>query len=274
MSLYLASLNSGSNGNCYYVGNNEEAVIVDAGISCRETEKRMKRCGLSMEKVKAIFITHEHSDHIRGVEVISKKYRIPVYVTVNTLLGSHLLIDPLLVNTLRPYDPVRIGKLTVTAFPKFHDASDPTSIIVEGNKIRAGVMTDIGTCCEDVIENFKQCHAVFLEANYDEEMLEKGGYPHYLKQRIRSDRGHLSNIQALELFTNHRPSYMKLVLLSHLSRDNNHPELVHELFSKHAGDTKVTVASRDNESAVYRVSRSADGDETEVVTMEQLSLFE
>ena len=274
MSLYLASLNSGSNGNCYYVGNNEEAVIVDAGISCRETEKRMKRCGLSMEKVKAIFITHEHSDHIRGVEVLSKKYRIPVYVTVNTLLGSSLLIDPLLLNTLRPYDPVRIGKLNITAFPKFHDASDPHSIIVEGNKIRAGVMTDIGTCCEDVIANFSQCHAVFLEANYDEEMLEKGGYPVYLKQRIRSDRGHLSNMQALELFTNHRPSYMKLVLLSHLSRDNNRPELVHELFSKHAGDTKVTVASRDNESAVYRISHSENGSETEVVMMEQLSLFE
>lgn len=273
MSIYITSLNSGSNGNCYYIGNAEEAVLVDAGISCRETEKRMKRNGLSMQQVKAIFITHEHTDHIRGLEVISRKYQIPVYITAATLQNSSLLLDPLLVRSFTAYEAISIGGLTITAFPKSHDAADPHSIIIEGNNVKTGVLTDIGNNCEHVIENFKQCHAVFLEANYDDEMLEKGRYPYYLKERIRGNKGHLSNAQALELFTNHRPSFMSLVLLSHLSRDNNHPELVHELFTKQAGGTQVVVASRNNESAVYRVSASADGTETNVTALEQLSIF-
>lgn len=273
MSIFIASLNSGSNGNCYYVGNDDEAVLVDAGISCRETEKRMKRSGLSMQNVKAIFITHEHSDHIRGVEVMSRKYQLPVYITPATLQSSGLFLNPLLVHSFNAYEPISIGKLSLTAFPKSHDASDPHSFIVEGNKVKIGVLTDIGTNCEHVVENFKQCHAVFLEANYDDEMLDKGGYPYYLKQRIRGEKGHLSNAQALELFTNHRPAFMSLVLLSHLSRDNNNPELVQELFSKHAGETVVTVASRYNESSVYQVRNSIEGEEIEVEELKQLSLF-
>src|SRR5450631_777143 len=100
MSLFIASLNSGSNGNCYYVGNEHEAVLVDAGISCRETERRMLRLGLSMRKVKAIFVSHEHSDHINGIPVLSKKYRLPVYITQATLRNSGIRIDKLLI---RPF---------------------------------------------------------------------------------------------------------------------------------------------------------------------------
>lgn len=256
MSLFITSLNSGSNGNCYYIGNDREAILVDAGISCKETEKRMRRLGLSMDKVKAIFISHEHTDHIKGVQVISKKYQLPVYITNDTLLNGGLTLNEQHVLSFQAYVPVQIGDISVTAFPKFHDAAEPHSFIVACNEIKIGVFTDIGAPCEHLIKHFQQCHAAFLEANYDEQMLEQGRYPYYLKKRIRGGHGHLSNTQALELFRTHKPAFMSHLLLSHLSKDNNNPELVLNLFNQHAGDTKIIVASRHEETEVYYISQT------------------
>ncbi|HEY0668649.1 MAG TPA: MBL fold metallo-hydrolase [Sphingobacteriaceae bacterium] len=257
MSLFVASLNSGSNGNCYYVGNEEEAVLVDVGISCRETEKRMYRIGLNMGIVKAIFISHEHSDHIRGVTVMAKKYKLPVYITPGTLQNGGLILESNLVKSFRGFEPVHIGKLSITAFPKFHDASEPHSFMISGNHINVGVFTDIGAPCQQLINHFKQCHAAFLEANYDEGMLDAGRYPYFLKNRIRGGKGHLSNKQALEVFTTHKPAYMSHLFLSHLSKDNNCPKLVHELFSSRAGSTEIIVASRYQETRVYTIGNAA-----------------
>jgi phosphoribosyl 1,2-cyclic phosphodiesterase len=254
MSLFIASLNSGSNGNCYYVGNEHEAILVDAGISCRETERRMKRLGLSMQKVKAIFISHEHSDHINGVTVLSKKYNLPVYISPGTLQNCRLVLDEQRTFSFIAYEAVQVGELVVSAFPKFHDAAHPHSFMIECRGIKAGVLTDIGSACEHVTRHFKQCHAVFLEANYDEELLEKGCYPYHLKRRIRGGHGHLSNIQALEIFINHRSAHLSHLLLSHLSRDNNNPELVHALFTQHSNGTEIIVASRYEETAVYHIN--------------------
>ncbi len=253
MPLYITSLNSGSNGNCYYVGNEHEAVLIDAGISCRETERRMSRLGLSMQKIKAIFISHEHSDHTLGTEVISRKYRLPVYITATTHRNSRLRIEPQLAKPISGYAPVQIGGLSVNAFPKRHDASEPHSFTVNGNGITVGIFTDIGTACEHVVYHLSQCHAAFLETNYDETMLEEGKYPLFLKKRIRGDEGHLSNLQALELFITHRPPFMSLLVLSHLSAYNNSPQLVHDLFSKHANGTRIVVASRYEETEVFKV---------------------
>ncbi len=253
MSVFIASLNSGSNGNCYYVGNQHEAVLIDAGISCRETEKRMARIGLSMSKVKAIFISHEHSDHISGVPVLAKKYQLPVYLTPRTNFTGRQFLNAQMVYPFVAYQPIRIGELCITAFPKFHDAAEPHSFVVSCNDINVGVITDIGSACEHVIRNFAQCHAAFLEANYDEQMLANGRYPYHLKRRISGGRGHLSNTQALELFIKHKPAYMSHVLLSHLSKDNNDPHLVKQLFDDHADGTEIIVASRYQESAVYQI---------------------
>lgn len=254
MSLYIASLNSGSNGNCYYIGNGHEAVLVDAGLSCRETEKRMKRMGLSLQKVKAIFISHEHSDHIKGVTVLSKKYQLPVYITTDTMRYGRLFVEEHLVRAFTIHEPVAIGGLSVTAFPKLHDACDPHSFIVEGNDKTIGIFTDIGASCQHVVRYFGRCHAAFLESNYDEEMLDKGRYPIYLKNRIRGGYGHLSNRQALELFMQYKSPYLSHLLLAHLSKENNCPHLVHELFSEYADlSTEVVVASRYHETEVYRV---------------------
>ena len=254
MHLFISSLNSGSNGNCYYIGNEQEAVLVDAGISCRETETRMKRQGLSMEKVKAIFISHEHSDHIRGLEVLAKKYQLPVYITPKTMQYSRLNLEPHLVHNFTANQAIQIGELQITGFPKFHDASDPHSFVISNGQTRIGVFTDIGAPCEHVVHHFQQCHAVFLETNYDDEMLDNGYYPYHLKQRIKSDHGHLSNKQALDLFKEYKSPHLSMVLLSHLSRENNSPKLARELFKAYAGKTEVVVASRYEESPVYVIT--------------------
>jgi phosphoribosyl 1,2-cyclic phosphodiesterase len=251
--LHITSLNSGSNGNCYYVGNENEAVLIDAGISCKETEIRMARLGLSMLKIKAIFISHEHSDHIRGVCVMAKKYQLPVYLTPGTLLGCNFKLKQDLIHHLGSHEIVNIGSLKITAFPKIHDAAEPHSFLIACGETKVGVFTDLGAVCKQLIGHFKQCDAAFLEANYDEEMLSHGSYPWFLKNRISGGRGHLSNKQALELFTTHKPAHMSLLLLSHLSKDNNCPNLVQELFDKHAGKTKIVVALRTEETPVFTV---------------------
>jgi phosphoribosyl 1,2-cyclic phosphodiesterase len=256
MSLFIASLNSGSNGNCYYVGNEHEAVLIDAGISCRETERRMLRLGLSMRKVKAIFVSHEHSDHINGIPVLAKKYLLPVYITPPTLVSGRLFLDDQLVHSFLAFETVTIGELQVTAFPKQHDASDPYSFIITCRDITVGVFTDLGIACENLISHFARCHAAFLEANYDDEMLDKGGYPYHLKRRIRGGSGHLSNKQAVELFTTHRPPFMSHLLLSHLSKNNNDPDLVQQLFDACADGVNIIVASRYHESEVYHINGS------------------
>ena len=254
MSITIASLNSGSNGNCYYIGNREEAIFVDAGLSCRETELRMKRLGLPMSGIKAIFITHEHSDHILGVNQLVSKYKIPVYVSQSTLKEAGFWKIRKFTFHFTDQQPVFIGNLRITAFQKKHDACDPHSFVVSAAKTNVGVFTDIGEPCDQLIHYFKQCHAAFLESNYDETLLENGRYPVYLKNRIRGGKGHLSNRQALELYIKHRPSFMSHLLLSHLSKENNSPELVESLFSSVPTDTRVIIASRYQESALYQIA--------------------
>jgi phosphoribosyl 1,2-cyclic phosphodiesterase len=278
MSLSIASLNSGSNGNCYYIGNGEEAIFVDAGLSCKETEIRMKRLGLNMSSVKAIFVSHEHSDHILGVNQLVTKYQIPVYVSQSTLKEAGFWKIRKQTFHFTAQQHVMIGGLRIMAFTKKHDACDPHSFLISAAKINIGVFTDIGEPCDQVIHYFKQCHAAFLESNYDEDMLEKGRYPFYLKNRIRGGSGHLSNRQALELYTKHRPSFMSHLLLSHLSKENNSPELVESLFTSVPTDTRIIIASRYQESALYHIALQENPlqnllKKNNIVGKQQLSLF-
>ena len=253
MKLFVTALNSGSNGNCYYVGNEDEAVLIDAGISCREIERRMTRLNLSMKKVKAIFISHEHTDHIKGVDVLSKKHKLPVYITPGTLSNARMNASNPYNCNLAPYVPVQIGSMHITAFPKFHDARDPQSFVVSYKDLCVGVFTDIGAPCQHVIKHFKCCNAIFLEANYDEQMLNEGNYPYHLKNRIKSNRGHLSNRQALDLFLQHKSPSLSHIFLSHLSQENNDPQLVLNLFKYHAKKVEIVLTSRSQEIPVYEI---------------------
>ena len=254
MSLFICSLNSGSNANCYYIGNNNEAILIDAGISCRETEKRMINLGLSMEKVKAVFISHEHSDHITGLAGISRKYNLPVFITEATLGNCKVPVETSRINYFQQTKPIHIGTLKIIPFWKHHDAADPHSFIISNNGVTVGVITDIGFACKKVIKYFSQCDAAFLESNYCDNMLANGNYPYYLQERISGDRGHLSNAQALELFQHYRNENLQLLILSHLSKNNNKPELVANLFAPHANNTKIHIASRYEASPVFTIT--------------------
>ncbi len=254
MSLSFASLNSGSNGNCYYIGSERHAILIDAGISCRETERRMERAGLSPGQVRAVFISHEHRDHLYGAEGLSKKHHIPLYFRPAAYLNTRISVAPELLHFFDAGGQISIGDLVIHPFPKLHDGIDPYSFTVSCNGITVGVFTDIGEACKHVSGHFSQCHAAFLEANYDEEMLENGRYPLHLKRRIRSRVGHLSNMQALELFKDHRAPFLSHLILSHLSEQNNDPSLVNDLFQAHANGTRITIASRYYESEVFRIS--------------------
>lgn len=270
--MYYASLNSGSNGNCYYISNNQESVLIDAGLTCKETEKRLFALGQSIKKIKAIFITHEHTDHIKGVQGLSTKYHIPVYISEKTLLRSKLQIEKKLIQYLNPDEPIRIGNLWINGFSKKHDAADPFSFTVSNENYTIGIFTDIGSVCENVSTQFEKCHVAFLEANYDENLLETGPYPLHLKKRIKSDLGHLSNLQALELFNNHRSSFLDHLLLSHLSRENNHPDIVTEIFQNSLG-VKIDIAHRTHETLLFSVNSQTKKTTAKKGSL-QLPLFE
>ena len=276
MALYITSLNSGSNGNCYYIGNKTDAVLIDVGLSCRETEKRMNKLGLNLNRVKAIFVSHEHGDHIKGVSTLANKYNLPVYITDKTARHGPRLISHIS-KTFTANQTVTVGSLNITPFKKFHDATDPHSFVISYNGITIGVLTDIGKVCKEVIHYFKQCHAVFLESNYDELMLENGRYPIHLKNRIRGGLGHLSNKEALQLFTAHRSASLSHLLLSHLSKENNCAEMVEELFKQQANGINITIASRYQSTEVFTISlHEANNIQTPLKLSKpiQLGLFE
>jgi phosphoribosyl 1,2-cyclic phosphodiesterase len=229
-----------------------------------------------MNNLKAIFISHEHGDHIKGVTTLANKYSLPVYITPITAKHGPGLIRHLS-RTFTADQPVAIGELSITPFTKQHDAIDPYSFIISYKGITVGVFTDIGAACKQVTHYFSQCHAAFLEANYDETMLENGPYPLHLKNRIRGDHGHLSNRQALELFISHRPSFMTHLLLSHLSKENNRPELVEELFTRQARGTNIIVAGRYKATDIFTITANGvmNGSANQRITRPvQLGLFQ
>lgn len=269
MPLTLCSLNSGSNGNCYYVGNDKDAILVDVGISCRETEHRMASAGLSMDKVKAIFISHEHSDHIKGLEKISQKYNCAIYATAAMFGTLHLKVQSTKQEIYRADRNTEIGSLTIRPFRKHHDAVDPHSFIVSTDQTTIGVFTDIGRICDNLSGYFKLCQAAILEANYDRAMLAESAYSYFLKARISGGKGHLSNDEALDVFLKYKSPLLSHLILGHLSKENNSPETVLNLFGPHAQNLIIAVAGRDRHTAVFKINEKA----RRIKIPTQLSLF-
>jgi phosphoribosyl 1,2-cyclic phosphodiesterase len=249
----ICAIASGSNGNCYYIGNDKDAILVDVGISRKQVLLRMEAMGLDQQKVSAIFISHEHADHMRGVKVLSKVLDVPVYMTKKTYESSWNPNRPGKYAFFKPDHPVTIGSVTVYPFLKNHDAIEPCSFRIEINGKQIGVFTDIGEPCENLISNFNQCDAMFLETNYDEDMLWNGSYPYYLKQRVASSKGHLSNYQALNLLKKHAGANLNHVLLSHLSQENNTPELAVKTFSEVNVRYTIKLTSRLKASEVFTI---------------------
>ncbi len=230
--LEICAIASGSNGNCYYIGNNEGAVLVDAGISRRQVVERMTLKGLNIRKVKAIIISHEHGDHFRGVKVLSKKLEVPVYLTSKTYDRSWHPDRPQNIRFFSPGETFNIGNFLIHSFLKNHDAAEPCSFRIEYNGKSVGVFTDLGSACNNVTDHIGKCQALFLESNYDEDMLWAGSYPYHLKVRVSGSKGHLSNLQAMELIEKHHNPDLKVIFLSHLSQENNRPDIAMAAFKK------------------------------------------
>ena len=251
--LEICAIASGSNGNCYYIGNEKDAVLIDAGISCKQIIRRMDEQGLSTEKIKGVFITHEHGDHMRGARVIGKRLQVPVYITAKTFNAAYKNLQPDYPVFFEPGAVIAIGEITVFPFSKNHDASEPCSFRVQYKEKNIGVFTDIGEPCKNVTTHLQMCDALFLETNYDEKMLWDGSYPYFLKRRITSEFGHLSNKQAFELLENFAGAHLKCVFLSHLSRENNTPEMAFKEIQPLESRFEVRLTSRHEAVEVYRI---------------------
>lgn len=259
MKLNYASINSGSNGNCYYVGTPQNGVLVDVGISAKEVFKRLNQLNISQQSIKAIFISHEHIDHIRGLMKIAEILEIPIYISKGTYQNSKLQIDKSQINFIHHDSEIEVGNLTIKAFQKIHDAAEPLSFVVQAQETKIGVFTDIGVVCNSLQHHFSKCHVVFLEANYEPEMLQQGKYPYHLKQRISGGKGHLSNHEAVRLVQQHQSSGLQHLILSHLSNENNCPQKVEAHFSAFQPEIKITVASRHAASALFEWSLIKQG---------------
>lgn len=249
----LCALASGSNGNCYYIGNETEALLVDAGLSARQLQLRLAEKQIDPSKIKAVLITHEHSDHCRGARVLGKRLHIPVYLTKKTFLAMRKAVQPQTPKWFEPNLEFQLGEFTVFPFSKQHDAADACSFRISYAGKHIGVMTDIGEPCHSVKEEFGRCHAVFLESNYDETMLLNGSYPYYLKQRVASSVGHLSNDQACQLLKEHAGEQLHTVFLSHLSGENNTPEKAFEAFQPFSQTYRVELTSRYGATELIRI---------------------
>ncbi len=249
----ICSLASGSNGNCYYIGDDNEAVIVDAGIGWRRFSERMKTAGLDVCRVRAIFITHEHRDHSGSARVVAKKLLIPTYMTAGTYNRIYARHRPSPFCAIEPDSVTEIGGIRVHAFPKSHDAASPVSFRIEIAGHTVGVMTDIGVADAVVCKNFSMCDAVFLESNYDPQMLIDGPYEAYLKERVGSDVGHLSNFQAYSLVREHANPSLSHIILSHISADNNTSAKIMEAFAGVSDKYNISLASRYECGAVVRL---------------------
>jgi len=229
----LLSIASGSSGNCIYVGDEQTHLLVDAGISGKRIEEGLRTIGLSAADLDAVFVTHEHIDHIGGLGVIARKHGIPIYATVGTIEGiletkSVGNIDPGLLHPIKPEDIITVGNLRIDPMPISHDAREPVAYRIYGEDKRIGIVTDLGYFTEEIVAGLQNMDALFVEANHDENMLQVGPYPYQLKRRILGKQGHLSNENSGRLLSKVLCDRLKYIVLGHLSKENNLPELAYE----------------------------------------------
>jgi len=225
MGLSFTLLGSGSSGNTTLVSDGTSHVLVDLGLSGRETARRLRECGLEPEKISAIVISHEHGDHCRGVGPFSKDLELPVFMTDGALAGSGMNLEPGRHRRIVSGEPFDVHGILFTPFSVPHDSADPLGFAIEKDGIKIGIVLDLGYLSNLVIERLKGCSAIIIESNHDIEMLKVGPYPWSLKQRVMSRRGHLSNDSVAQYLANDFDGCATHVVLAHLSKQNNLPEL-------------------------------------------------
>lgn len=229
----MFSIASSSSGNCICVGTKDYHVLIDVGITGKKIEEGLNKYGLSGSDIKAILITHEHGDHIKSLGVMSRKYHLPIYTTKGTWSGaieckSLGKIDESLFHEVHYDEAFKVGPLTINPIKVSHDTNEPVAYVVSGDEKRVAVITDLGKYDDYIVDNLQDLDAILLEANYDYNMLQVGRYEPWLKRRVNGDTGHLSNEMSGQLLCRIAGDKLKTVLLGHMSKENNVPELAYE----------------------------------------------
>lgn len=231
--MYLASIASGSSGNCICVGKGGRYYLVDAGISKKRIVSGLSEMNITPEQIGGIFVTHEHNDHISGLGVFLRKYPVPVFATGKTIdailsCGTLGKLDPSLFHSLKADHPFTLEGIQVEASAIYHDAADPVCYRFSDGQSRVGIATDFGTFDDYLVEKMSGCQALLVEANHDLNMLMTGPYPYPLKRRISGNQGHLSNERAGNFLSKVIGKECRTVYLGHLSQHNNYSELAYE----------------------------------------------
>ena len=249
------SLQSGSSGNCYFYQSKDVKLLFDAGIPWRAAADRLAKYGISQNGIRGIFVSHDHSDHVSCAGVYQRKLNAPLFATRHTVAGiGHRLgkVKPADIHYFNPGDEVKIGHVTVLSIPTPHDASDPCAFVVDDGATRVGILTDLGHGFPGLRKCLEDLDAVFMESNYDENMLKSNhAYPAQLKWRIRSPHGHLENTESADLLNECCSDRLQVVLLAHLSGENNSPAIAlntHQKLTRHKKNVTFHVAPRDRVS--------------------------
>ena len=246
MQLKFLSLASGSSGNCYYLGNENHGILIDAGIATRTIRKNLKDNNIPFENIVGLFVTHDHGDHVKSVGVLGEKCHIPVYTTEKVHQGidrSRWVSDKLFQSRriIEKNKPVQLFGFSITPFEVPHDGIDNVGFHIQYNDLHVVFATDLGHIPDTVSEYLCMADYLILEANYDDEMLQQGRYPHYLKNRINGANGHLCNSQTADFLVENYSEKLKHVFLCHLSKENNHPELAFKTIEQRLAQIGIKV---------------------------------
>ena len=229
--LKFISLGSGSSGNCYYLWTEQTGILIDSGLGIKTLKRHFQVLGLSMDHVHAVFVTHDHADHIKSVGKVAAELSIPIYATalVHEGIARNYCVSPRVRTECKRFVekdvPLQLGDFVITPFDVPHDSTDCVGYRVEACGVRFCLITDVGHVTPRISEEVSEANYLILESNHDHEMLMAGPYPAYLKGRISGPTGHLSNQEAAQLLANSSSPALRHVWLCHLSEENNHPEL-------------------------------------------------
>lgn len=256
MSISYCSLASGSSGNCHFIGTENAKILIDAGLSAKYISTSLEKIGENISAVKGIFVTHEHGDHVKGIPVIMRKYGIPLYVNRETLdkfEAKLTKIDLDLIHVIENDQVIEIGDLEIHPFDSYHDVVRPFGYNVFYKNKKVSVLTDVGLIDEPMLKRLEDSDFLVLESNHDVNMVNFGPYPYPLKQRILGNEGHLSNERAGEVIAHlHKSGRLKNVVLAHLSKDNNFPELAFLTVKNILEDNEIIIGEDINVDLTYR----------------------
>jgi len=265
MKVNFCSLSSGSSGNCYYLGNESHGILIDAGISATRIRKFLRDMDIPMQTIMGVLITHNHIDHIRGLEVLTRKYNLPAFTTHRiwkSILSPKKKISSDCIREIALLQKFHLSGFDIEAFPVYHDAPETIGLHICAGDKKITIATDLGHICQTAAHYIQAANLLVIESNYDEQMLVKGRYPQFLKSRIQSDHGHLGNHQTSAFLADIISDNLNTICLAHLSINNNTPEIalrtLHKTFLERGiilnNQQQISILSRNSPSDVIRLS--------------------